>query len=175
MLNMGEDGRVDKLGERHWRIYSTVRKIDGSWGLAVQHRSPALCSLMTQGRDGEERERVQLTKAVTQQRLTPHCKAMIRQFKENTRLEGNGKRKYDLIKLCWESWLSIGKKKKLYWSSSRYLNSYIYSFEEEQKWMLSSISYIFFLSWVAYMGIYYIIAKRLAYYTPGTVIGTTLL
>ena len=111
MLNMGEDRRVDKLGERHWRIYSKVRKIDGSWGLAVQHRSPALCSLMTQGWDGEERERVQLTKAVTQQRLTPHCKAMIHQFKENTRLEGNGKRKYDLIKLCWESWLSIGKKK----------------------------------------------------------------
>ena len=101
----------------------------------------------------------------------------MRQFKENTHLEINGKRKCDLIKLCW---LPTGEKNYtaslchcMTKSSSRYLNSYTYSFEEEQKWMLSSISYILFLSWVAYMGIYSIIAKRLAYYTPGTVMGTT--
>lgn len=120
-----------------------------------------------------------MIKVVIQQKVTQRSKAIIHQFKENTHLEINGKRKYDLIKLCW---LPIGEKNYtaslchcMTKSSSRYLNSYTYSFEEEQKWMLSSISYILFLSWVAYMGIYSIIAKRLAYYTPGTVMGTTLL
>lgn len=148
--NRGEDRRVEKLGERHWYIYTTVCETDASEDSLCNTGAQLSAPWWRRGWDGAGREGVQLIKVVMQQKVTQHSKAIIRQFKENTHLEINGKRKYDLIKLCW---LPIGEKNYtaslchcMTKSSSRYLNSYTYSFEEEQKWcsVLSVTFYSFF-------------------------------